>query len=112
MDQYTTHIAPEIEKEAEELEIKIIWVPKGGTGRCQPLDRRTFGARKSKGNAKWRRYFSDYHGFGCTQDIGAELLLESWQRLFHNSIQIPNYTEACPVETSQLAPRYGLIILQ
>jgi hypothetical protein len=49
MDQYTTHATPEIEEEAEELGIEIIWVPKGGTGRCQLRDRRTFGALKSKG---------------------------------------------------------------
>jgi hypothetical protein len=74
MDQYTTHTTPEIE---EELGIKIVWVPKGGTGRSQPLDRRTFGSLKSNGKAKWRRYFNDHSAVGCTQEIGAELFLES-----------------------------------
>jgi hypothetical protein len=32
MDQHTTHTVPEIEDEAEKLGIKIIWLPKGGTG--------------------------------------------------------------------------------
>jgi hypothetical protein len=32
MDQFKTHIAPEIEEEAELLGIKIIWMRKAGTG--------------------------------------------------------------------------------
>jgi hypothetical protein len=54
MDQYTTHTALEIEEEAEELEIKIIWAPKSGTGRYYTLDWRTFATLKSEGKAKWR----------------------------------------------------------
>jgi hypothetical protein len=76
MDQYTTNIAPEIEEETEELGIKITWVLKGGTGRYQPLDRRTSRALKSKDKAKWPRYFNDHSGVGCTPEIGAELVLE------------------------------------
>jgi hypothetical protein len=52
ISQNMTHTAPEMKKKAEELGVKIIWVPKGGTGRYQPLDRRTFGALKSKDKAK------------------------------------------------------------
>jgi hypothetical protein len=77
-DQYTTHTAPEIENEAEESGIKIICVSKGATGRYQALDRRTFGALKSKGKAKWPRYFNDHYAVRCTREIGAELFLESW----------------------------------
>jgi transposase len=81
MDQYTTHTAAETEREAENLGIEVIWVPRGGTGRYQPLDRRIFGALKSKGKAKWRRYFNDHYGAGCTKEMGAQLLLESWNDL-------------------------------
>jgi hypothetical protein len=77
INQYTTYAVPETKKEAEELGVKIIWVPKGGTGHRQPLDRRTSGALKSKGKAKWCPYFNDHYGFGYTREIGAELRLES-----------------------------------
>jgi hypothetical protein len=55
MDQFMTQAAPEIQEEGEEWGIKMIWVPKGETGRYQPLDRRRFGALKSKGKVEWRR---------------------------------------------------------
>jgi hypothetical protein len=56
-------------------------VPRDGTGRYQPLDRRIFGALKSKGKAKWRRDFNDHYGAGCTKAMRAQLLLESWNDL-------------------------------
>jgi hypothetical protein len=86
MDQHTTHTAPEIKEEAEELEIKIIWVPKSGTERYQPFDRRTFGAIKSKGKAKWPRYFNNHYGLGCPRQIGDELLLESRHELSESAV--------------------------
>jgi hypothetical protein len=81
MDQCRTHTATEIRAEAESLGIEIISVPRGGTGRDQPLDRRTFGALKSKGKAKWRYYFNNHDGTSRMRVIAAELLLESWNEL-------------------------------
>jgi hypothetical protein len=85
-DQYTTHTAPETKNETEELGIKIIWVPKDGTGRYQPLDRRTFDAIKSNGKAKWLRYFNNHYDVRCTQEIGAELMLESWHKFSESAV--------------------------
>jgi hypothetical protein len=81
MDQYKTHTATEIQAEAESLGIEIFSGPRGGTGRYQPLDRRTFGALKSQGRAKWGRYFNDHYGTSCMREIAAELLLESGNEL-------------------------------
>jgi hypothetical protein len=86
VDQYQTHTAPGIQAEAENLGIEIIWVPRSGTGRYQPLDRRTFGAFKSKGKAKWRRCFNDHYGANCTREIAAELLPESWNELSDSGV--------------------------
>jgi hypothetical protein len=68
------------------LGIEIIWVLRGGTWRYQSLDRRTFAALKSKGKAKWRRYFNDHYGTSCTRGIAAELLLESWNELSDSAV--------------------------
>jgi hypothetical protein len=57
-DQFTVHTTDEVTETAEELGIEIIWLPKGATGKYHPLDRRTFGALKSKGRAKWKFIFS------------------------------------------------------
>jgi hypothetical protein len=42
-------------------------VPKGATGKYQPLDRCVFGALKSKGRVKWQRRFMEK----CTKAIAA-----------------------------------------
>jgi hypothetical protein len=86
MDQFTAHTPDQVQAEADQLDIEIIWVPKGATGRYQPLDRRTFGALKSKGKAKWRIYFNDHYGVKCTKEIGAALLLASWDELSESCV--------------------------
>jgi hypothetical protein len=73
INQYRTHTVTEIQAEGESLAIEIIWIPRGGIGRYQPLDRGTFSALKSQGKAKWRRYFNDHYGTSCTREITAEL---------------------------------------
>jgi hypothetical protein len=56
-------------------------VPRGATGKYQPLDRRVLGALKSKGRAKWQRPFMEHYGGKCTKAIAAELLFQSWAEL-------------------------------
>jgi hypothetical protein len=70
-----------VEGQAAEYRIEIIWVPKGAAGQYQPLDRRTFGALKSQGNAKWKSLFSQRYGAQCTKEISADLLLQSSDEL-------------------------------
>jgi hypothetical protein len=76
-----------VTKTAEELGIEIIWIPKGATGKCQALDRLTFGALKSKGRAKWRFIFSEGCGKQCTKEIAAELLLQWWAELSDSAVE-------------------------
>jgi hypothetical protein len=75
MGQFTVHTTDEVTETAEKLGIEIIWVPKGATGKYQPLDRHTFGALKSKGRAKWKLIFSQECVKQYTKEIAAELLL-------------------------------------
>jgi hypothetical protein len=86
-DQFTVHITDEVTKTEEELGIEIIWVPKGATGKYQPLDRRTFGALKSKGRAKWKFIFSQECCKPCTKEIAGELLLQSWAKLSDPAVE-------------------------
>jgi hypothetical protein len=86
MDQYGTHTTDAVNEKAEALGIELIWIPRGATGRYQPLDRRTFGALKAKGKAKWRHEFTEHYGMGCTREIGAELLLQSWSELSDSAV--------------------------
>jgi hypothetical protein len=86
MDQYGTYTTEAMAIKAEGLRIELIWIPKGATGKYQPLDRRTFGALKSKGKAKWRHEFAEHYGMGCTREVGAELLLQSWSELWESVV--------------------------
>jgi hypothetical protein len=57
MDQFAAQSADPVVAEAEALDIEINWISKSATGRYQSLDRRTFGALKFKGKAKWKFMF-------------------------------------------------------
>jgi hypothetical protein len=81
LDQFGTNTTGLVTTKAEALGIEMIWIPKGATGRYQPLDRRTFGARKAKGKANWRPQFAEHYGMGCTRERAAELRLQSWDEL-------------------------------
>jgi hypothetical protein len=56
LNQYPAHITPSLHAKARELDIKLILIPKAGTARYQPLDRRISGATKSKACAKFDRH--------------------------------------------------------
>jgi hypothetical protein len=74
IDQYGTHMTEAVKKKGEPLGIELIWIPKGATGGYQPLNRRTVGALKAKGRAKWRNRRPEHCEMGCTRAIAAELL--------------------------------------
>jgi hypothetical protein len=40
-----------------------------------------FGALKSKGCAKWRRFYAENYGHPCNREVAAWLLLQSWDKL-------------------------------
>jgi hypothetical protein len=86
LDQPGTDTTELVTTKAEALGIETIWIPKGATGKHQPLDRRTFGAPKGKGKAKWHDQFAEHHGMSCTRDISPELLLQSWDELSDSAV--------------------------
>jgi hypothetical protein len=53
LDQFDAHNTVGIHARADELGIELVFIPRGGTGTYQPLDRRVLGALKSKGRTKW-----------------------------------------------------------
>jgi hypothetical protein len=67
LDQFNAHDTPTVYNEASKLNIHLVLIPKGGTGKYQPLDRRVFGALKSKGRAKWTRVYEANPGRVCAR---------------------------------------------
>jgi hypothetical protein len=55
-DVYTAHRAEEVKSFAQEIGIRLEFIPLGMTAECQPLDRRIFGNLE----AQVRRRFNDY----------------------------------------------------
>jgi hypothetical protein len=81
MDQFHAHEAFSVSSLAQALGIHLIFIPRGGTGEYQPLDRRTFGALKSIGRARWTTYYAQHPGLKCTRELAAGLLLQCWDEL-------------------------------
>jgi hypothetical protein len=80
-DQFSAHKTPLVLDQAREYGIHLISIPKGATGRYQPLDRAVFGALKSKGSSKYNEMFAENFGIKCTKEMAAEILLDSWNEL-------------------------------
>jgi hypothetical protein len=86
LDQYPTHGTDESEAEAARLGIRLIKVPKGATGIWQPLDRRIYGAMKSKARARWARLFAHSDIPRVTKALAAEFALQCWKELTEDLI--------------------------
>jgi hypothetical protein len=100
LDQFGAHDTPSVHHEASRLNIHLVFVPKGGTERYQPSDRRTVGALKSKGRAKCARYYQENSGIVCTREIAADLLLTSWTELDQSCILAACDLEEQPKQNS------------
>ena len=57
-DGFQAHHNDEAQNEAKKLNIALIAVPNGATDECQPLDRRIFGALKSRLRSELNRHIS------------------------------------------------------
>jgi hypothetical protein len=86
LGQFNAQDTPTVHDEAGKLNIHVVFIPKGGTGKYQPLDRRVFGALKFKGGTKWARYYGANPGRMCTREIAADLLLTPWDELDNSYI--------------------------
>jgi hypothetical protein len=86
LDQFDAHNTPCVHEKAQANNIHLLFVPKGGTGRYHPLDRRVFGALKVKGRAKWATTYQANPGMDCTRPVAAELLLTSWAELSESCV--------------------------
>ena len=80
LDRYPSHETDAVKQEAMRLGITLIYIPTSATELYQPLDRRVFGALKSKAAAK----FND-HAFQTqteyTKAQAADLFVTCWNEL-------------------------------
>lgn len=86
LDQYDAHNTLAVHQAAWAMGIELVFVPGGGTGKYQPLDRRTFGALKAMGRARWSDHYAENPGIICTREVAVELLLICWEELSQESV--------------------------
>jgi hypothetical protein len=86
LDQYDAHATPAVHRAGWALGIELISVPRGRRGKYQPLDRRTFGALKAIGRARWGQHYAANPGIVCDRPMAADLLLAYWDELSEESV--------------------------
>ena len=80
IDKYSSHITEAVEKHAEELGIRLVYIPTSATDKFQPLDKRVFGVMKSMG----QKMFDDfvfYHQRGFTKSEAADAFVKCWKNV-------------------------------
>jgi hypothetical protein len=72
-DVYATHRTERVLAAAEANDVELLFVPAGGTGRFQPLDRRIFGELTARARAEFSRRMwhgsSEVIGYAASSDI-------------------------------------------
>jgi hypothetical protein len=86
-DQYRSHMTQMITDLAAQLNISLVFVPKGATGVYQPLDRCVFGALKAIGMAKFNRFICDNQGAELTKELSAKILLDCWNSVGGRTVE-------------------------
>ena len=86
VDQWGPHFGPKAAKKAEDLDIHLIPVPKGGTSVYQPLDRKIFAIMKKKGAAKWVRMCHNNPRMKWTKSTATAIALQCWEEIKEHHI--------------------------
>ena len=80
LDRYPSHETETVQEEARKLGIKLIYVPTSATELYQPLDRRVFGALKSKASSKFNDHaFTNQTAYSKAE--AADLFIQCWNEL-------------------------------
>jgi hypothetical protein len=81
MDSFGAHFPDEVIDKARGLCIRLIPVPKGLTGKWQPLDRKCFGALKKTSQRIWREKVTRQPDLQWDHIEAARILEEAWAEL-------------------------------
>ena len=103
LDQYKCHISEETMEVANKLNIRLVRIPKGGTGKFQPLDKRIFGVFKKKGVSLVEKELIKIQDNGqeldelvFNKEFAANIALNSW-----NEIKTETILEAWKIEGNE-----------
>ena len=80
LDRYAAHKTDNVYTEAQNNNIRLVFIPTSATDIYQPLDRRIFGAIKSKYASKCDDFLFE-HDTGLTKSQAADMFLTCWREL-------------------------------
>lgn len=81
LDVYPTHRTDRVFAAAQEDDVELLFVPAGGTGRFQPMDRRIFGELKARARAAFDRRRWLAGGNDIDYDESVEVLARCWRAI-------------------------------
>jgi hypothetical protein len=81
VDVYPSHRTDLVFATAEANDVELLFVPEGGTGRFQPLDRRVFGELKSRARAEFVRRLRLAGGADIDYETRVQILVTCWNAI-------------------------------
>ena len=79
VDCYPSHCEQSVKETAQTLNIELLYVPPGMTDKCQPLDRRIFGALKQKAKKHIYQKMSENPGEKIGMAGAVRILVACWE---------------------------------
>jgi hypothetical protein len=86
LDTFPGYITQRVKWQARKMEVELIEVPRGMTGRFQPLDRSCFGPLKKMSEALCDRRNAEQPGLHWSHAEGARLLEQVWPMLTGHTV--------------------------
>ena len=85
LDRYSSHVTDAVKLKAQQLNIRLVYIPTSATDQFQPLDARIFGVVKSIASSKF-----DDHAFdkrdAYSKSEAADLFIECWRQVSSQTV--------------------------
>jgi hypothetical protein len=87
LDVYPSHRTERVLATAEANDVELLFMPAGGTGRFQPLDRLVFGELKSRARLEFGLPLWRAGGADIDSETSVQILVTCWNAIPTNNIR-------------------------
>ena len=103
LDRYTSHVTDEVKIKAQQLNIRLVYIPTSATETFQPLDSRIFGMLKSIASSKFDdKAFEEHTAYSKSE--AADLFIDAWRHI--TSEHIINAWDNCEKFGEEIAHEF------